>query len=1522
MKNKNIINFHYLSFSYKLLLSNIIIHYILFFLEMFILLLQIIEIYFNDFNLNRFENFKVINPIALLLKILNKLPDFINFIIYLLIVIILLLNYYLLNNSKLKANIFSKIMVNISELLFYRLLNIFIFDYLFITTGIYLYINIIITFIYILVLIFHFSKNYLALFFLNLIIYPYDSFSMIIDLHLLAIKIFLSLSSNIYNEKISQFFLMISLIILFILLLYLSYLMIKKSYYLMINCNLNKIRYSTILGCCFIIIFILIIDIKEIYNIFYQVCFFNILIICLLLVCYFYNPYNYCKFDKDDNEENIFYYFFIFDRDKNKYLLLEEIIENHLFGCNKCNLCKKYNQINIMNKNEEIDLYYIISDGKNYISNLFNKIVREIKKKGRKSFENNSYFLINLFYIYSLALNQKDFNLILNLELLFEIINNEKTQVLEEYNICLKQIKYTNNFFIKANKIVNSFYEIFDEKNLQKKSRLFLKFADLLDSLKYKEIKSMKSNINNNNGNSSNIEGLPNCNNLLTICSIFYEELYNESISNSGVYIRDSPNILEDLINNNYKNGKQITLEINIQNFKVKIIRVGEYMNKYENYNLFDLFPSIVKKRQIILMKKILLSPNNDLEKKQKSKQSIKHKKQKIRKEEKQYLNFSFIIEEKEENNIFHRLLKLKLSLILLNKINYIIYLNGVYTIDKDIILTEKKKDEEVVLYFGNKEQINKYATKKFNNLIIKKDKNFKYIGNTKLIKDSNCFVGCKTYTVYHLLSSKDHFNKQVLYNNKNNILENIFHDDKNSNSKNNELLIFNDMTSQASSTTSSLSRNNLIYNSKTNKKTQNNEDITKKFKIIKISLLLFLFLFLIFIIFQSIYLINSQKNLNKGHNFYLLFLDYSNYYYTLFFSSLSLVCIANTTNSSDCLHFINEISEVALSFKDTNIYEKIVNEIQNDNYSNNNNNFDNIEDDDTSPYFINFTKLIFTQNEILYQNLKDKLQEIIQYLTLFNDNQFTFLLNENISHYKINQIINEDNIKLILKKENFTFYEFFLLMTSRFGIIVKDIENLIYPIYILNKTGEEIFNNIYLKKKLNSYQENIYLMILDYNKFTEQLNLLILQIGMILDNLKEKFKKYIFLFINLNLLFFIVIIFALLGYICLYLIIIFKILDDVYKNLKEKLGNITKKDILRKKIDNLKLLLKFYENDINVTLNDLNTIYNDYRDKYNLKIKEESKSIKKEGSIKIEKNKNSIMNLIKIFKKFELYKYSKRKKVYFNSLLILIISCLSSFIISMTIWILFFKNDNISKNWSAISSQFASETSEFMNNFLLMFLSNQTLNYFGKKEDTKDYISYIFSKLTNLYEGDKYFNSLNYINSINDKNINYDCLLFYTKLNNDFFDQLKIKYNNEQAKLYYTMYFFCEYSSVMIFKKYKTIYLQLFNQVKIIMENFNNNSYIEIIKFIKENEIVKIEIIFLITYIYLIDIIYDNIKIFILLVMNTITKNIIINSIIFLLILFIFIFVIFFVYIRNISKDTKKFINIKKVFKVCNINE
>ena len=290
-----------------------------------------------------------------------------------------------------------------------------------------------------------------------------------------------------------------------------------------------------------------------------------------------------------------------------------------------------------------------------------------------------------------MAVNQKNYKIILNSELLYEIINSENSQLLDDYEICLNEIKYANNFFIKAKEILVSLDKIFEEKNPLKKSLLFLETSELLDKLKYKEIKkNVHNNYNNYNGN--NIEGLPNCNKLLTICSIFYEELYNEPISNSGNYIRDNPNLLDDLskllkiitsliififklelviINNNYEDTREITLEVNFTNFKMNIIRAGGHMNIYENKNLFELFPSIFKNRQILETKNIILNSNDN--KPIKYKRSSSYKLKKANEKEKKYIRLSFIIEEKENNEIFYRKLKLKLSLILLVNINCIL---------------------------------------------------------------------------------------------------------------------------------------------------------------------------------------------------------------------------------------------------------------------------------------------------------------------------------------------------------------------------------------------------------------------------------------------------------------------------------------------------------------------------------------------------------------------------------------------------------------------------------------------------------------------------------------------------------------------------------------------------------------------------------------------------------------------------------------------------------------------------------
>ena len=376
------------------------------------------------------------------------------------------------------------------------------------------------------------------------------------------------------------------------------------------NISLNKIRYSILLSNCFVTLLVLINGLNQFDNVYFIICYGNILILSFLLIIIFYDPYKFIKFKSDESEENIFNYFFILDKDKNKNLLLEAKIEEHISKCGTCNLCKKYRKAKVYDIFENIDLYHIIYNNKNSTLNLMNKLIREIKRNGKKSIADNNYFLINLIYLYYIGIIKKDYCFYLNIELIYQLINTENNQLLEDYNTYLNTIKYTNNFLNKAKEILDSINKILKENNINKQYELLFNLRSIIEKLKFKEIKY--NNNNNGNYNTNSIDKTLNCSNILTICSLFYEELYNESISNSRIYIKNSQNIIDDLIHNNLKTQKSITLEINSKNFQVKIIRAGGALNKYENYSLLNLFPEIFKLKQISLMKEILLNSNKE----------------------------------------------------------------------------------------------------------------------------------------------------------------------------------------------------------------------------------------------------------------------------------------------------------------------------------------------------------------------------------------------------------------------------------------------------------------------------------------------------------------------------------------------------------------------------------------------------------------------------------------------------------------------------------------------------------------------------------------------------------------------------------------------------------------------------------------------------------------------------------------------------------------------------------------------
>ena len=1506
---KKNVNSHYLSLSYKSLLNKNIIHFILFLIDISLVFLQIFENYYKDYISLIDDNSKYFNPLSYLSLKIDQLPTILKTILYPLLIVLIVINYYILNAYRFEINIVIMIIINLSEILFYRILTLILFNYLFIFNGIYLFINIIFTIPYMLILIMHFYKNHLFLFFPNIINYPYDSFSMIIDLHFLFIKFFISLSRNSSNLEISKLSLTLSILLLFLLLIYLTYLMLNKSYYLMNNIALNKSRYSLLLTICISVFVILTFGKKKLFNFYFIICLFNIFYISLILVGYFYNPYKYAKFEKDDNIENIIYYFFLLDRVKNKYFEIEQIIEEHISKCNMCNLCKKYKIIKgkKVKEKEDIDLYKVISNGHNTLCNLINMILRRIKKYGKNSFINNTYYLINISYAYCLAIEQNDHNLILNTELIYDIINSENKPFLEENKISLNRIKYTNDFFVKANIVIEDIYKIFEEEKVNKRIKSFFQLGEDLEQLKFNEIKAnLSNNYLSSNPNGIINDGLPNCNNLLTICSLFYEELFNETISNSGVSIKDNPNLFEDLINNNYKNSRQITLKLDILHFGVKIIRAGGHLNKYENKNFFDFFASIAKNNQIFEMKKTLLYLNDNSKSKSISENTKPQKAFKGLDRKKQYINFNFLIEEKESSVIYYRFLKLKLCLIYTNYINDNIYLNGSYILNNDILVCKEENNEETVLYFGNKNQIKNFMSKNnkiSDKIIIRKSKSDKFLGEEKLIKITNFKIESNKYNIYHLSISKK-FSIYSLYE---------INSPQNKNFKNEEInyfekanlntLLFNDLVSQASSG-GSLARNTLISYNRENKKIINRNNETKELKIIKLILFITIFSFLFCIIIISSFLTKSFTKFRKGNDLYLKFNYYMKAFHNLYFSTLSLGCIANNSSSYECNNYLSDFS-VVLEQNDYSYYMNSINVedlLKSYNYSS----------------FI-FRKFLFYQNHFLCEFLNDLFINLIKDIAKFNNKLLSANFQENITHFTMNQDSTNGKITLNLFNESNSFSDLSLLMISRFSKLSDDIKNIKEPIYILNKTGQDIFNNIYMEYKLNTYQYNFYLIILDFKVYSNNIEKIVEIIRTIMNNSKRSFELLIYCLLNFVLVYIFIIIIIVLLLVFIYFIIIFKTLNKIKTELNEKVKDITIKELMKKKIDNLKILLKFYDNNINKTINNLNKIYDNYKEVYNLKLKEEIKLLKKEGKKDLEKNnkKFDFIKLIKIIFKSKIHKYSFRKKYYIYLFLFIITFTIIIYISNLLLWIFVIGRNDQTLNYQFTNEKIFRVTDLLLSNHLNCIYENLTIEEISKDFKPKNLISYIFGELTNLYKIGKIGKTKDFEGGIETID---NCTSFYNNLKNDIFIKIKAQFIGEEDKLLNTMMFFCEWSNILLIKNYNNIYLQLFSLVeKGLDNNKNNTNYADIIHYINKKDNIKIDIMYLTIYVYLIDIMISNIKKMNQLMVNKTKYYIIITNIIEYPLIISLIFIVFFVYVRNIDSDCKKFIHIRKIFKVCN---
>ena len=311
----------------------------------------------------------------------------------------------------------------------------------------------------------------------------------------------------------------------------------------------------------------------------------------------------------------------------------------------------------------------------------------------------------------------------------------------------------------------------------------------------------------------------------------------------------------------------------------------------------------------------------------------------------------------------------------------------------------------EFLLHFGNKEQEHLIeGISKENKILIKLRHGNKYLGNKKLIKDENSLKGCKHYQVYHfLLPSKKNIysrtNRQDLDN-----LVNEYNEDKINNSGNSDKLLFNDMASQSSSVTSSISRNNLMLYNRGNKLAQSGEEISKGFLNSKYILWIGIFILFIAFIIEYILLKMTNTSLQKKVKFYLHINNFSLIFNRLFCSILSLSCIGISPDSDKCVNYIDSYSLKAIN-------DSLINgtNSQNNDYVN--------EFAVIFSFFVDFKEFLFNQEQILSEILEESTETITNDLAEINDDELKQFFDGTISLFLINQNFENQKLKLTIKR-------------------------------------------------------------------------------------------------------------------------------------------------------------------------------------------------------------------------------------------------------------------------------------------------------------------------------------------------------------------------------------------------------------------------------------------------------------------------------------------------------------------------
>ena len=1545
---------HYLSNCYRHIINSKIIHFLIIIIETALNVLLELDIILRDFTgLYEEEKFKKFNYINSIIIEFNKLSNFTELILLIIFVLIFdFLYLFLQRNNFIFRRIHIMIIINILELLYFRLIESIFLCLLFSFRKLYLLVSLFLLLPHISLIVNNFMYNHLYYFVPGFIEYPYDEFSSLYDIILFATKLLLGIICSSTNVGLTKFFFCILFLFQFLFSYILLYKLRNQSYLFMKNTFLNETRLCGFIIQPIIIISALLIGKNEILSILFITLNISFLFIIMGYVYFIYNPFDYVRIKMESPFENTIFYLYIIS---NKFMvdnLFESKLNEHFIKCGTCDLCTKYkNYLNELKKIEELeneenqnlikeeknnynnnindeekhlmDLFNVIYNLKNKYFILIRNMAINYKIKGRDSLiKNADHYYINLSILMYSKLEKNELTLLLNEKLILEIINQKNHSILDNDQPQINQLLLCNRFVNLSNKIIAQFREILNcQQNLKKAEQLI----DLSYMLKEMQNKEFKKNLFNQKQENNSVSK-----NMLSACSIIYEELFNTTISNSQTPLRDNIQQLEDIFNSNSnKNNNTISLSYYMNSKTCKIIRVGKDLCCHLNKNLFDVFPLIFKQYQINLFQTNILNNyyDNDSIEKSKSNNSyiINLNKSKINKNYKtiktnkgnnakadnltkkissknhrKCVEIKIIICQNISSKIYYQLLTLKLTPLFSNENKYFFILDGVYNAHKYTVITsidhEKSKNcgEEKINFISSPELEKKNAelySMKFENY-----NKWLYEKGFVSIKLSSFDLSYKTYIIY-LLNQKE-IQPRIKVVKKINLKEEENEEQKENEAKKEKINLIEDNQSVSSQVTSN------SYNkgfSGLGNKNKNKDSLQEYNGLNQIKLMIYMIIILVLLIFifEFIHLFKYDVKIENCNDIFIKFKIFSKFYYQIFPLTLSIVCI--NSNENICNNIVSYYSNIYL--------EKFP------------------QDD------FNITLLLLIHN----QRIADKMMETKGYTNEIHDiigtKKYNQIFGNTINYLYVTQTYVNNKVKYSITSVEKKFYETILMMCNSFNSITEN-SNLNDIIYFLNKDDNPLMNLYEGEsiKDLTNYQKDIYEMILNYNMYSKDLDNINNSLKNILIQTLRTNKIFIYIYLHLNILTIIFVSILIYLYLSFCEKIIIKILNFINMTINTKTNDFQFDKMFAEKLENLDIILKLYKISPIKALQNLIKLYNSYQSYITKKSKNEAMEISKRNNKKhFDLQKKELDNIPKnqmIIDKNGI-KYLNITNKYYIILYAIIIITFSLYFFLLIKWNNYFNVEESLYILIEKTTQIEWAIYQGINIYYLMIFNNFTINEISKKmypnlynpKEDLSLLKSFYQNLINAFDIKKEIDELGNLYEIDISN--FTCGNLYD-LNEKIIEELNktVLGSKLSTNIKNKLIIICEHLGVTDNNDPKSEFERHIQLIKNGLISIDDFDYTGLIDHLKSGNLGKISLLFNNVLIYLLEVYITNPNKSAIKGISKILKNdITIMEISFIIIDIIIIIIVLFIIIK-IKQFSSQILLIKSVFKIYELQE